>query len=136
MFIAAAPQRTKNIRFGTGVVSLPQHHPWLLADRLVMLDHLTRGRFIFGASPGALATDAYIMGIDPVEQMTGATLRPSPRRASMAPPRRRRIRRHGRARCPRRGRVSLGDRAQSLRGSLRGRRASNLASTSTVASVP
>jgi limonene 1,2-monooxygenase len=68
MFIAAAAQRTRNIRLGTGVVSLPYHHPWLLADRLVMLDHLTRGRLIFGAGPGALPTDAYIMGIDPVEQ--------------------------------------------------------------------
>jgi limonene 1,2-monooxygenase len=68
MFIAAAAQRTRDIRLGTGVVSLPYHHPWLLADRLVMLDHLTRGRLIFGAGPGALPTDAYIMGIDPVEQ--------------------------------------------------------------------
>ena len=68
IFIAAAAQRTKNIKLGTGVISLPYHHPWLVADRLVMLDHLTRGRLIFGAGPGALPTDAYIMGIDPVEQ--------------------------------------------------------------------
>ena len=68
IFIAAAAARTKHIKLGTGVVSLPYHHPWLLADRLVMLDHLTRGRLIFGAGPGALPTDAYIMGIDPVEQ--------------------------------------------------------------------
>lgn len=68
IFIAAAAQRTTHIKLGTGVVSLPYHHPWLLADRLVMLDHLTRGRLIFGAGPGALPTDAYIMGIDPVEQ--------------------------------------------------------------------
>lgn len=68
IFIAAAAQRTRTIRLGTGVVSLPYHHPWLLADRLVTLDHLTRGRLIFGAGPGALPTDAYIMGIDPVEQ--------------------------------------------------------------------
>jgi limonene 1,2-monooxygenase len=50
------------------VTSLPYHHPWLVADRLVMLDHLTQGRMIFGAGPGALPTDAYMMGIDPVEQ--------------------------------------------------------------------
>ena len=68
IFIAAAAERTKHIRLGTGVVSLPYHHPWLVADRLVLLDHLTRGRLIFGAGPGALPTDAYIMGIDPVEQ--------------------------------------------------------------------
>lgn len=68
IFIAAAAARTRNIRLGTGVVSLPYHHPWLLADRLVLLDHLTRGRLIFGAGPGALPTDAYVMGIDPVDQ--------------------------------------------------------------------
>lgn len=68
IFIAAAAARTRHIRLGTGVISLPYHHPWLVADRLVMLDHLTRGRMIFGAGPGALPTDAYIMGIDPVNQ--------------------------------------------------------------------
>jgi limonene 1,2-monooxygenase len=68
IFIAAAAQRTKHIKLGTGVISLPYHHPWLVADRLVLLDHLTRGRLIFGAGPGALPTDAHIMGIDPVEQ--------------------------------------------------------------------
>src|SRR5579862_7469279 len=68
IFIAAAAERTKHIKLGTGVVSLPYHHPWLVADRLVLLDHLTHGRLIFGAGPGALPTDAYIMGIDPVDQ--------------------------------------------------------------------
>src|SRR5207244_1353352 len=68
VFIATAAGRTRHIRLGTGVVSLPYHHPWLVADRMVLLDHLTRGRVIFGAGPGALPTDAYIMGIDPVEQ--------------------------------------------------------------------
>ncbi|MCW0213415.1 MAG: LLM class flavin-dependent oxidoreductase [Pseudonocardia sp.] len=68
IFIAAAAQRTRTIKLGTGVISLPYHHPWLLADRLVMLDHLTRGRLIIGTGPGALPTDAYILGIDPVNQ--------------------------------------------------------------------
>jgi limonene 1,2-monooxygenase len=68
IMIAAAAERTKHIRLGTGVTSLPYHHPWLVADRIMLLDHLTRGRTIFGVGPGALPTDAYIMGIDPVEQ--------------------------------------------------------------------
>ena len=34
----------------------------------MLLDHLTRGRVIFGAGPGALPSDAYMMGIDPVDQ--------------------------------------------------------------------
>ena len=68
IFIAAAAERTKHIKLGTGVTSLPYHHPWLVADRIMLLDHLTRGRTIFGVGPGALPTDAYIMGIDPVDQ--------------------------------------------------------------------
>ncbi len=68
VFIAAAAERTKHIRLGTGVVSLPYHHPLMVADRWVLLDHLTRGRVMFGAGPGALPSDAYMMGIDPVEQ--------------------------------------------------------------------
>jgi limonene 1,2-monooxygenase len=68
IFIAAAAERTKHIKLGTGVTSLPYHHPWLVADRWVQLDHMTRGRCIFGAGPGALPTDAYMMGIDPVNQ--------------------------------------------------------------------
>ncbi len=68
IFIAAAAERTRHIKLGTGVVSLPYHHPWLVADRISLLDHLTRGRVIFGTGPGALPTDAHVMGIDPVDQ--------------------------------------------------------------------
>jgi limonene 1,2-monooxygenase len=67
VFIAAAAARTKNIRLGTGVSSLPYHHPLLLADRMVLLDHLTRGRVMFGVGPGALPSDAFMMGI-PVDK--------------------------------------------------------------------
>lgn len=68
VFIAAAAGRTKHIRLGTGVVSLPYHHPLMVADRWVLLDHLTRGRVMFGTGPGALPSDAYMMGIDPIDQ--------------------------------------------------------------------
>jgi limonene 1,2-monooxygenase len=68
VFIAAAAQRTRHIRLGTGVCSLPYHHPFMLADRMVLLDHLTRGRVMFGVGPGALPSDAYMMGIDPATQ--------------------------------------------------------------------
>jgi len=68
VFIAAAAQRTTNIRLGTGVSSLPYHHPLILADRMVLLDHLTRGRVMFGVGPGALPSDAFMMGIDPARQ--------------------------------------------------------------------
>jgi limonene 1,2-monooxygenase len=68
VFIAAAAARTGQIRLGTGVSSLPYHHPFMLADRLVLLDHLTRGRLMIGVGPGALPSDAFMMGIDPVKQ--------------------------------------------------------------------
>jgi limonene 1,2-monooxygenase len=68
VFIATAAERTRTIKLGTGVSSLPYHHPLILADRMVLLDHLTRGRVMFGVGPGALPSDAYMMGIDPVDQ--------------------------------------------------------------------
>ena len=68
VMIAAAAQNTRTIKLGTGVSSLPYHHPFILADRMVQLDHLTRGRAMFGVGPGALTSDAYMMGIDALTQ--------------------------------------------------------------------
>ena len=68
MFLAAAGERTKRIKLGTGVVSLPYHHPFNVAQRMVQLDHMTGGRAIFGSGPGALSSDAYALGIDPMVQ--------------------------------------------------------------------
>jgi limonene 1,2-monooxygenase len=71
LFIAIAAERTRFIRFGTGVVSLPYHHPLMVADRIVQLDHHTRGRVMFGIGPGLLASDAIMLGIDPMTSATG-----------------------------------------------------------------
>jgi limonene 1,2-monooxygenase len=68
VFIAAAAERTRHIRLGTGVSSLPYHHPFMLADRINQLDHMTRGRVMFGVGPGALVSDAMMMGIPPGKQ--------------------------------------------------------------------
>ena len=68
VFIAAAAERTKHIRLGSGVNSLPYHHPLLLADRFVLLDHLTRGRAMLGCGPGQLTSDAHMLGIPADEQ--------------------------------------------------------------------
>lgn len=68
VFIAAVAERTRRIRLGTGVSSLSYHHPLILADRMVQLDHQTRGRVMFGAGPGQLPSDAFMMGIDPRQQ--------------------------------------------------------------------
>src|ERR671910_1518824 len=68
VFLAAAGQRTHRIRLGSGVVSLPYHQPMMVADRFVQLDYLTNGRAMLGVGPGALISDAVMMGIDPVTQ--------------------------------------------------------------------
>src|SRR3569623_1860898 len=68
MFLAADGERNKRIKLGTGVVSLPYHHPYNVAQRMVQLDHMTGGRAIFGSGPGALASDAHTLGIDPMTQ--------------------------------------------------------------------
>jgi limonene 1,2-monooxygenase len=64
VFIAAAAERTRRLMLGTGVLSLPYHHPFIVAGRMTMLDHLTRGRAMFGFGPGALVQDSEMMGLD------------------------------------------------------------------------
>jgi limonene 1,2-monooxygenase len=68
IFIATAAERTRRIKLGTGVVSLPYHHPMMTAQRIVLLDHLTKGRVMLGVGPGALPSDAFMLGIDPADQ--------------------------------------------------------------------
>ena len=66
LFLAAAAERTQRIKLGTGVISLPYHHPFMVAQRLVQLDYQSRGRVIFGSGPGALPSDAHTLGLDPM----------------------------------------------------------------------
>jgi limonene 1,2-monooxygenase len=68
IFIAHAAAQTRHIKLGTGVISLPYHNPLWVADRMILLDHLTRGRVMMGVGPGALPTDAAMIGIDPLDQ--------------------------------------------------------------------
>jgi limonene 1,2-monooxygenase len=68
IFMAWAAAQTRHIKLGTGVLSLPYHNPLWVADRIILLDHLTRGRCMLGLGPGALPTDAAMIGIDPSEQ--------------------------------------------------------------------
>jgi limonene 1,2-monooxygenase len=68
MFVAAAAERTRHIRLGTGVVSLPYHNPFMLASRMTQLDHMTRGRAMFGVGPGALVHDAAKIGVKAADQ--------------------------------------------------------------------
>jgi limonene 1,2-monooxygenase len=68
MFLAAAAEHTKRIKLATGVISLPYHHPYNVAQRMVQLDWMCGGRAIFGSGPGALPSDAYTLNIDPMTQ--------------------------------------------------------------------
>jgi limonene 1,2-monooxygenase len=68
LFIAAAAERTSRIKLGTGVVSLPYHNPLMAANRIIQLDHMTRGRVMFGVGPGLLPSDAHMLGIEVAKQ--------------------------------------------------------------------
>ncbi len=63
LFAAAVSQRTSRIKLGMGVVSLPYHNPFMVADRIRQLDHITKGRVILGMGPGSLPSDAYMIGV-------------------------------------------------------------------------
>ncbi|MFA7595886.1 MAG: LLM class flavin-dependent oxidoreductase [Novosphingobium sp.] len=63
LFAAAVSQRTSRIKLGMGVVSLPYHNPFMVADRIRQLDHITKGRTILGMGPGSLPSDAYMIGV-------------------------------------------------------------------------
>jgi limonene 1,2-monooxygenase len=70
LFIAAAAERTSTIKLGAGVISVPYHHPFMVANRMIQLDHQTRGRAMFGFGPGMLVSDATMLGIEPDKQRT------------------------------------------------------------------
>lgn len=63
IFIAVASQRSRTIRLGTGVVSVSYHNPYMVAERIVQLDHLTRGRVMLGLGPGSLPSDGVMIGV-------------------------------------------------------------------------
>lgn len=63
IMIATAAERTRHIKLGTGVVSVSYHNPLWVAERIVQLDHLTRGRAMLGLGPGSLPTDAAMVGL-------------------------------------------------------------------------
>ena len=67
IFIAAAAERTRHIKLGTGVISLAYHNPLWVTERMVLLDHLTRGRAMLGVGPGSLPTDSAMIGLNPTD---------------------------------------------------------------------
>ena len=67
LMVARAAATTQRIRLGSGVSTLAYHHPKMLLDSVVQLDHMTRGRFMFGVGAGALALDSLMMGLEPMK---------------------------------------------------------------------
>jgi limonene 1,2-monooxygenase len=67
LFLATAAERTRRIKLATGVMGLPYHHPFMVAERAVMLDHLTRGRFILGVGAGSVVSDMHMLGVRSVD---------------------------------------------------------------------
>src|SRR5213595_1377169 len=68
IFLASVLAETKTIKLGTGTSNLSHSHPTLVAAHAAMFDHLAKGRFIFGISPGALASDAEALGLSMEER--------------------------------------------------------------------
>jgi alkanesulfonate monooxygenase SsuD/methylene tetrahydromethanopterin reductase-like flavin-dependent oxidoreductase (luciferase family) len=62
MFLASVAHDTKNIVLGSGTVNMANGHPAAIAAQVAMLDHMLKGRFIFGISPGGLMSDAEAFG--------------------------------------------------------------------------
>src|SRR4051812_21711179 len=62
MFLSSLVHETKTIVLGSGTVNMPNSHPAAIAAQVAMLDHMLKGRFIFGISPGGLMSDAEVFG--------------------------------------------------------------------------
>jgi len=62
MFLASLAHETKQIVLGTGTINMPNSHPAAIAAQVAMLDHMLKGRFIMGISPGGLMSDAEVFG--------------------------------------------------------------------------
>ena len=69
MFMAGLVPRTKNLRFGTAVINLPNHDPVIVAAEAAQFDHMSRGRFMLGIGPGGLLSDFELFNMaDPAER--------------------------------------------------------------------
>ena len=63
LFLATLIHATKTIKLASGTTNLSQIHPVVVAANSAMFDHMARGRFIMGISPGALTSDAEALGL-------------------------------------------------------------------------
>ncbi len=65
VFLAAVAQRTKRLRFGPLLYVTPMYHPLRIAEEVVMLDHMSRGRLELGLGRGASPVEIAGFDVDP-----------------------------------------------------------------------
>jgi alkanesulfonate monooxygenase SsuD/methylene tetrahydromethanopterin reductase-like flavin-dependent oxidoreductase (luciferase family) len=65
VFLAAVAQRTRNLRFGPLVYTLPLHHPLRVVEEICMLDQMSRGRFDLGVGRGISPIETAYYGVNP-----------------------------------------------------------------------
>ena len=70
VFLAAASQRTKQIRLGHGIVLMPPgyNHPARIAERIATLDLVSKGRVDFGTGESASRAEGEGVGVTPAER--------------------------------------------------------------------
>ncbi|MDH3232274.1 MAG: LLM class flavin-dependent oxidoreductase [Alphaproteobacteria bacterium] len=67
IFFSSVAQRTKRLRFGPLVYTLPLYEPYRLIEEICMLDHLSRGRYQLGVGKGISPFEVGYFGIDHAE---------------------------------------------------------------------
>ena len=65
VFLSAVAQRTKRLRFGPLVYTLPLYHPLRLIEEICMLDQMSGGRLEFGVGKGISPIENRYYGLDP-----------------------------------------------------------------------
>jgi alkanesulfonate monooxygenase SsuD/methylene tetrahydromethanopterin reductase-like flavin-dependent oxidoreductase (luciferase family) len=69
VYLAAVAQRTKSLRMGPLVYTLPLYHPLRLIEEICMLDQLSGGRYQPGVGRGISPLETAAFGVDPKERV-------------------------------------------------------------------
>jgi alkanesulfonate monooxygenase SsuD/methylene tetrahydromethanopterin reductase-like flavin-dependent oxidoreductase (luciferase family) len=72
--LTAIALQTERLRIGTMVLSLARHQPWLVAERLAALDHLSGGRVVCAVGLGHQDADFRAFGANPDPKVRAAKL--------------------------------------------------------------